>query len=213
MLREEDKLAVKKKLEGLPNPVRLVYFTQQIAGACQYCLEGEMLLKELTPLSSSLSLEIVNFVTDQDKVAQYGIDKIPATAIIGKEDYGIRFYGIPAGYEFASFLDTIVRVGQGQSGIPGIQAFQVKAIAKPVHIQVFVTPTCPYCTKAASTAYQFAMENPLIRTDVIEVTEFPYLGQKYNVMGVPKVVINEKHSFEGALPEEQFLERIQKAVA
>jgi glutaredoxin-like protein len=213
MLREEDKLSIKKRLEGLPNPVRLVYFTQQIAGACQYCLEGEMLLKEVTSLSPNLSLEIVNFVTDQDKVSQFGIDKIPATAIVGKEDYGIRFYGIPAGYEFASFLDTIIRVGQGQSGIPGIQVFPIKAIAKPVHIQVFVTPTCPYCTRAAATAYQFAMENPLIRADVIEVTEFPYLGQKYNVSGVPKVVINEKHSFEGALPEAQFLEQIQAAVA
>jgi protein-disulfide isomerase len=81
-----------------------------------------------------------------------------------------------------------------------------------MRIQVFVTPACPYCTQAAMLAQQFAMENPLIRTDIIEVTEFPHLGQKYSVMGVPKVVINETHGFEGAMPENAFVEELINAV-
>ena len=212
MLREEDKVEIKKRFDALTNPVKLVFFTQNLAGQCQYCKETEALLKEVAALHDNLSMEIYNFVTDKELVEKYKIDKIPATVIEGKEDYNLRFYGIPSGYEFATFLESILIVSSGKSGFPANLLPDVQKIKEPVHIQVFVTPTCPYCQRAALTGYQLAIENEQIRTDVVEVSEFMHLGQKYNVMGVPKVVINEDHAFEGALPENQFLEEITKAI-
>jgi len=212
MLKDEDKKEIQNRLNEMGGPVRLVFFTQQLAGTCQYCSETEHLLKEVTELSDHLTLEVANFITDKVKVDSYKIDKIPATVIESSQDYGIRFYGIPTGYEFASFLETILKVSSEVSGLTVKMKEQLKDLKKPAHIQVFVTPTCPYCTQAALTAYQLAIENENITSDVIEISEFPHLAQKYNVMGVPKVVINENHSFEGALPEHLFVEQVLKSV-
>ncbi|MBN2103859.1 thioredoxin family protein [bacterium] len=212
MLREEDKKQIQAQLKDMKDPVRFVFFTQQMAGTCQYCIETETLLKELVEISELLSLKILNYITDKDDVKSLSIDKIPATAVQADKDAGIRFYGIPTGYEFAAFLQMILALSQGNSGLDDILKERLHQIQNPVHIQTFVTPTCPYCTRSAFTSYQFAMENSNIRADVVEISEFPHLAQKYGVMGVPKVVINESHSFEGALPETMFLEHIEIAL-
>ncbi len=57
-----------------------------------------------------------------------------------------------------------------------------------------------------------AMENEHIVADVVEATEFPELSQRYRVRGVPQMVVNEKHIFVGALPEERFVKEVMKAV-
>ena len=62
------------------------------------------------------------------------------------------------------------------------------SLTKPVHVQVFVTPTCPYCPKVASLAHQAAVECDNVTADVIEISEFPDLAAQYHVHGVPKVV-------------------------
>jgi len=211
MLREEDKKEIQARLKSMKDPVHLILFTQKMAGTCHYCVETEQLLKEVSELSNFLRLKIYNFVTDKDQVKTYNIDKIPATVIRGKKEYGIRFYGIPTGYEFAAFLDIILQVSFGESGLAKHLQDKLKELMKPVHIQVFVTPTCPYCTRAAFTAEQLAIESEKISTSIIEVTEFPQLGQKYGVMGVPKVVLNELHAFEGAVPEDLFVEHVLNA--
>jgi len=211
MLKEEDKKQIQTRLNGMTNPVKLLFFTQKVAGTCQYCEETERLLKEVSDLSDKLELKVLNFITDKDQKEAYGIDKIPVTVTEEEKDYGIRFYGIPTGYEFATFLEIILKVSSGESGLPDNLKTQIEGITKPVHIQVFVTPTCPYCTRAALTAQQLALESDHIKTDVVEITEFPHLVQKYGVMGVPKIVINEKHSFEGALPENLFVEHVLNA--
>ncbi len=61
-------------------------------------------------------------------------------------------------------------------------------------------------------AYQFAMENDLIRADGIEVSEFPEVAGKYRVYAVPKTMMNESASIEGSLPEEFFLDEVLKVV-
>ncbi len=212
MLREEDKKEIRNRLEPMTNPVKFVFFTQHVAGVCQYCVETRQLLTEVADLSDKLELEVLNFMGDKDRAEAYGIDKIPATIIEGEKDYGIRFYGIPTGYEFVTILEDILQISSRKSNLPDHLKTEIKGIVKPVHIQVFVTPTCPYCPKAAMTAHQLALENENITGDVVEITEFPQLGQRYGVMGVPKVVINEDHSFEGALPESLFVEHVLNAV-
>lgn len=60
-------------------------------------------------------------------------------------------------------------------------------------------------------AYQMRMVNPLIRSEGIEVNEFPELGQRYGVQAVPLTVINDKYAVPGMIPEEQFVEIVAKA--
>ncbi len=212
ILSDADKKEIRKRLEGLKNPVTLAYFTQKLAGECRFCSDTEQLLREVAALSDAVKLEVFNFVTDKEAVKRFGIARIPATVIMGKKDSGIRMYGIPSGYEFAAFLETLIRVSAGDSGLSAEAKKKCAEITVPVHIQVFTTPTCPYCPGAALTAALLAIENEQITSDVVEISEFPTLAQKYSVMGVPKVVINETHSFEGALPETLFVDHVLNAV-
>jgi alkyl hydroperoxide reductase subunit AhpF len=84
-------------------------------------------------------------------------------------------------------------------------------IDRKVHIQVFVSPTCPYCPQMVRAAHRFAILNPSITADMVEMTEFPQLVQRYDVMGVPKTIINEDFSIEGAYPDRVFSEYVKVA--
>jgi glutaredoxin-like protein len=214
LLREEDRNHLIKEFEALQEPVKLLMFTQELE--CQYCRETRMIAEEVAALSDTISLEVYNFVTDKEVAEQYNIDKIPAIAVLrgGDEpkDYGIRYYGIPSGYEFSSLIEDIMMVSQGESGLSETTKQQLKDLTKPVHIQVFVTPTCPYCPQAVRLAHQLALESDLIRADMVEAIEFPHLSMKYQVHGVPRTVINETTHIEGAVPEPMLMKRFKEAI-
>lgn len=210
MLPDEVKEQVKEAFADLTEPVKIINFTQTLE--CQYCRETRQLLEEIAELSDLISLEVYNFVTDPEKVKEYDVDKIPATAIHGEEDHGIRFYGIMAGYEFTSLVHAIRLAGGAGSQLDDATQQQLAEIADPVHLQVFVTPTCPYCPQAVALAYELAYLSPNIRADGVESTEFPQLAVKYQVAGVPRTVVNEETFLDGAAPPDMLLEQIGEAL-
>ncbi|MEM3725452.1 MAG: thioredoxin family protein [Candidatus Bathyarchaeia archaeon] len=207
LIPEEHKEHVKSEFaQNLEKPVKILVFTQEVE--CKFCAETRQLVQEVAALNDKISVEVYDFVADADKAKQYGIDKVPAIVILGEKDYGVRFYGMPYGYEFQTLTEGIVNVSRGRTDLSEKTKEMLKEVKTQVHIQVFVTLTCPYCPTVASTAYKLAIENDLIKADVIDASEFPHLALKYGVMGVPKTVINEKTEFVGALPEDLFLEHI-----
>jgi glutaredoxin-like protein len=210
-LSDKDQEVVRQRLEQMKNPVKLVNFTQELE--CQFCRETRGLLGELAKLSDQLALEVYNFQLDKEKVAQYRVDKIPATVVEGDRDYGVRFYGIPFGYEFASLLDVILRVSRGESGLKPETEELLKELTTPVHLQVLVTPTCPYCSITVRLAHQMALASELVTADMIEATEFPELVYRYGVRGVPHTVINDAVSITGAMPEQDFVARVVQSSA
>ncbi len=138
-IQDSDKSIIKERLSPMSSEVTLRYFTQEVE--CDFCRETHGLLQELSALHDKIKLEVFDFKTDAGEVSRYKIDKIPATVVADSKDYGIRFYGIPAGYEFASLLEAIVMVSQGESGLSPESKNLLKGIQVPVHLQVFVTPT------------------------------------------------------------------------
>jgi glutaredoxin-like protein len=205
MIPDDKKEAIRNEFkEKLENPVKIVMFTQEIE--CRFCSETRQLAQEMATLNEKITAEVYDFVANADKAKEYGIDKIPALAIIGKKDYGVRIYGIPYGYELQTLIDAIINVSRGRTDLSDKTKDVLADIKAPVHIQVFVTLTCPHCPVAAAIAHKLAVENDMIRSDVIDTTEFPQLAQKYAVIGVPKVVINEKVEFVGAFNEDLFAE-------
>jgi glutaredoxin-like protein len=215
LLKEQDRQYLIKEFERLKDPVEILMFTQEME--CQYCRETHMIVDEIADLSDAITVEIHDFIADKELAEQYGIDKIPAIAILrgGDEpkDYAIRYYGIPSGYEFSSLIEDVMMVSQGESGLSEATKAQVAVLTKPVHLQVFVTPTCPYCPRAVRLAHQLAVESDLIRADMVEAIEFPHLSMKYQVQGVPRTVINETVHIEGAVPEPMLMARFKEAVS
>jgi glutaredoxin-like protein len=139
MLQEREKKLVAEVFKELKNPVKLINFTQELE--CQFCRETRQLLEEVARLSDKVSLEVFNFQLDKEKVQQYQVDKIPATVIEGEKDYGIRYYGAPFGYEFATLLTDIADVSKRESGLKPETKEGLRKIDQKVHLQVFATPT------------------------------------------------------------------------
>lgn len=140
LLNDKVKAEVQKALADIANPTRLVMFTQD-APECTFCAETRALAEEVAALSDKLSVEVYDFAADTAAVEQYKIDKIPALAIVGARDYGVRFYGVPSGYEFSALIQAILNVSKGESGLSQAGRAQIAKINKPVRIQVFTTPT------------------------------------------------------------------------
>jgi glutaredoxin-like protein len=215
LLKEEDRNHLIEQFKSLKSPVKIVVFTQKME--CQYCKETRMIGEELAALSDKISLEVYDFEEDKEIVETYNIDKIPATVIMkggdAPKDYGIRYFGIPSGYEFSSLIEDIMMVSGGDSGLSTATKEMLAKLEEPVHLQVFVTPTCPYCPQAVLLAHKLAFESDKVQADMVEAIEFPHLSMKYQVQGVPRTVINETVHQEGAAPEAMLLAKLKEAVA
>ncbi len=221
LLSPDDARAVQQQFEEkITRPVKMIVVTSE--HGCMYCREVKMLAEELAELSPLISVEAYDLEKDQPIVQLYGLDKAPAILVVadgrGEEpdtDYGIRFYGIPSGYEFMSLLDALNTVGSNGKDLqlmPETREF-LESLDKDLHIQVFITPTCPYCPRAVMMAHHFAFVSPQVKADMVEAMEFPDLSNKYNVYGVPRTVINEVVHQEGAVPEPMMLQKLKEAVA
>lgn len=153
LLNNDIQKQVRELLSELDVPVRLVVFTQGEGGAleCEMCADTRELITEVAALSPKLSVEVRDFVGDAEIVETYGIDKVPAVAIVRDGptpvDYGIRLYGIPSGYEFSTLIEDIVMVSRGDPGLSAQTLAALEKLTGPVNIQVFVTPTCPHCPR------------------------------------------------------------------
>ena len=202
-LSDKDAKIVGERLGKLSRPVTLAVFTQEFE--CDYCKETRELAQELAGLSGGkLKTEVFDLVRDKARADALGIDKIPAVAVLGEkgEDHRIRFFGIPAGYEFTSLLEAIDLMSKGDSGLSPATREKLKGLSSPLNLQVFVTPTCPYCPKAVVTAFRMAMESSHISASMVEATEFPQLANRYQVSGVPHTVIGDSpQPMVGAYPE------------
>ena len=125
----------------------------------------------------------------------------------------MKFYGIPSGHQLAMLVEDIKPISRGVSPLTMESRKKLRQVNKPVHIQVFVTPTDTFCPGQARLAHAFALESPLITADVIETQEFPLLVQNYNVRSVPLTIINEYSRLDGVANEAQLLEKVLEAGA
>ena len=207
VLNDKVREQVKQKFGSLRNDVKLIVFTQEIE--CDYCSDTRSMAEELARLSDRIQVEVYDFQKDSGQVKKYGIDKIPAMVIEGKKDYGIRFYGVPGGYEFSSLLESVLLVSAGEADISDDTMDFLGSLSQELHFQVFVTPTCPYCPRAVILAHNLAVASDKVRSDMVEVSEFMPLAMKYQVQGVPRTVINETIIVEGALPEQMLIEKLR----
>jgi len=139
LLNEQIRNDIRDMLTGLANPVTFKVFTQEFE--CQYCRETHMMAEEVTSLSDKLSLEVYDLVKDKAVADSLDVDKIPAIAVVGAKDYGIRFFGIPSGYEFGTLIEDIKMASIGDSGLSPATRALVAKLKDPVHMQVFITPT------------------------------------------------------------------------
>ena len=201
----------------LKDDVQVLYFGKE--EGCDYCGDTKQLVEEVTSLSDKIGMTVYDLEKDAEVAAQYNVDKVPGLVLAGNDggtitDYGVRYAGIPSGHEFSSLVNDLMIVSGRDSGLEESTREFLKDLNEPVHLQVFVTPTCPYCPRAVITAHKMAMESPMVQAEMVEATEFPELSNKYGVSGVPDTSINHgKGKVVGAVPEANLVEEIKRALA
>lgn len=197
-------------LVQMKEEVKIVFFSQEIE--CTTCRDARSFVEEISSLNGKIKLEKYNLLADKEKAELYDVDKVPAIVILNKdgEDTGIKFYGIPGGYEISSFLSALLVVSGRKEAIPQSISDRIAKIDKDINIQVFVTLDCPYCPNAVEIAHRIALENTKVRAAMIESNSFTDLAVKHTVTGVPKIVINDSYELVGTQPIIAFLDLIEK---
>jgi alkyl hydroperoxide reductase subunit AhpF len=141
ILNDRDRLAVTEELRKLAGPVKLVVFVEQLGPGAEYSVETERLVREVAECSDQVTVEVYNLHIDRDRAAAYGIERTPAIVIEGARDYGIRFFGIPAGYEFTNLIDGMQVAASGEPRLSPETLERLRGVTTPIHLQVFTTPT------------------------------------------------------------------------
>jgi glutaredoxin-like protein len=210
-ISDQDRDYLRQIFDGLERSVKLIYFGQKFN--CDHCETMHDILVELGEISEKVDLIVYDSVEDREETEKYGMDLFPGLIVRNEKDYGIRYFGVPGGYEFSALIDVIVEVSKGVTDLSEETKKALKKLEKPMTIRVFITLSCPYCPRAVHMAHQMALESDVVRGEMVEAAEFPHLAQQYNVGAVPKVVINDEIEFEGALPERLFLDHVLQADA
>jgi glutaredoxin-like protein len=217
LLNEDITQQIGEVFAGLQNPVQIMFFGSE--QDCAYCEDTKRLVEEVAALSDIVSLAVYDMAADAEIAKRYQVDKAPGLVIAAREgdqitDFGVRLAGIPSGHEFTSLVQDILIVSTRDSGLNPQTREILKSLDSPVTLQVFVTPTCPYCPRAVLLAHQMALESPMVQAEMIEATEFPELSNRHNISGVPHTVVNHgKGNLVGAVPEANLLAEIQRALA
>jgi glutaredoxin-like protein len=201
----------------MKDPVQVLYFGSQ--DNCDYCAETKQLLEEVVATNDKIELSVYDIQENRDVARKFNVTNAPGIVIAAKDgteviDLGVQYSGIPSGHELSTLINDILIVSKRDSGLNEKTREFLKNIDKPLLLQVFVTPSCPYCPRAVLLAHQMAMENPqMIRAEGVEATEFPELANRFNVRGVPQTIINSgAGSVVGAVPEQNLLDQIRLAI-
>lgn len=169
-------------------------------------------LRELASTTPRVKVEEIDASREPERATALVGELLPATVLTSPTAKGkLVFYGVPAGHEMAALISTIVELGMVLETVPEEVGQRIRALPEPVHIKVFVTPSCPHCPGMTRAAFQLAIYFDNVRADVIEIQEFPELAQEYEVRGVPKTVINDKAALMGAVPGGVLIETIEAA--
>lgn len=170
--------------------------------------QAEGIVSQLARLSNLLSFQVHDFMQQQDLCRQLKIDKAPALRLSAARDYGLRHYGVPYGYNFAAFLNSLIDVSQGCTDLSESTRKTLHALTADVFIRVFVGPSCPFCPIATHFAGQFALESDRVFCESINTAQFPQLVEYYGIRALPTVLVNDSFRFVGLTTEELFLQCI-----
>ena len=145
LLSPADQEKLRESFDEMTGAVKVLFFTQPLD--CEPCVQTRQILDEFPALSDKISVEEVNFILEKEKAAQYGIDRVPALALVSQDAAGesrdtrMRFLGTPSGYEFVSLVQALLLAGGRDSQLTPANRARVAAVTTPTMIQVFSTPT------------------------------------------------------------------------
>jgi hypothetical protein len=148
LISQQNRADLKRRFrKELKRDVTLKFFTTTTSALalpgreCPTCPQAQELLEVTTSLSPKLHLENHDYFSDVDERDRCGVERIPAIILESERGGMLKYYGVPAGYEFALLVQDIIALSRKVSPLMLPTRRALRTVNRPVHIQVFVTPS------------------------------------------------------------------------
>jgi glutaredoxin-like protein len=197
---------IESKFKELRNEVKLVFFTQETD--CAHCNLAKRVFERVASVSQKVDFEVYNVAANEMMSQHYRVFAVPALAIIGARDYGIRYYGYPRGVEIDGFLDDVVYISRGENALSDGILGKLAHLDGTVHLKIFVSPEYHYSLSVARLGLRLAVASEFIHVDIIDAIAFLEIAEKYGIRSIPMTVVNDSESFQGAPDEEDYVDEI-----
>ncbi|HIP66279.1 MAG TPA: glutaredoxin [Pyrodictium sp.] len=209
----ETREAIREALQDMRDPVDIHVFIDDDCITCKETLKLVKVLKEEAP-NNLIRVHLHHRQIDEEVFRKHGVERVPSLTLL---DGVIKYVGTPAGEEIRGLIETIIRISQKDSGLDDTTIAKIKDLREGVHVEVIVTPQCPYCPYASLLVNMFAFEawragNRTFIAETVEAFENPDIADRYNVTNVPAIAVNGILIFVGVPYEEDLVERIYDVV-
>ena len=204
---EELKEELSKILEGLPHEIPIYLFSRK-GERDLFTKAAEQVVTLFQNLSSKIKLRLYDL--DHKLAGKYDVTRAP-TLVLCPDKYNIRWLGAPLGEEGRTFVEALLLMGSGKSGLSEQSIRMLNRLDTPRNIKLFVSPTCPYCPQQAVNALRAAVEKPdVVTLEIIDIQANPDLADQYESQSVPQTFANDILIARGAQPEELFISSLEK---
>jgi glutaredoxin-like protein len=201
----------------LKSRLRIDFFTRRqgaifVPGReCVYCDDVQTMLEELAALSPRVSVTMHDYEDGDKAAAALGVDNVPAIVLRGQANRPVRYFGMPSGAQWPGFVETLFETASGVVQLQPATVTALKKLRSDVILKVLITPACPYSAVMARLAFKLALQSVRVKTDVIEVAEFPQLIAQIGAAVVPITVINDEYATPGVLEEADLVQALLAA--
>lgn len=208
LLNDKLRSQLKGILEKIENEVTLVSIVDE---SNEKSLELRDLILDISDLGNKIN-NVIYLKGENTKLEnEINADKYPVVALLdkNKEYTGIKFHGVPGGHELNSFILAIYNVGGPGQQVSEDIIKSIKSIDKKTNIKICVSLSCHLCPDVVVSAQRLAIENKNIEAEMIDVANFKEVKDKFKIMSVPAIIINDEKVYFGAKKIEEIIEYIK----
>lgn len=179
-LDDDTRGALKPVLDRFENPITLRLYKDD----SELSYEDEKLLKELASLSDKVSYEMKN--------AEPGLEHTISIVRNDGTEAGLYFHGVPGGHEFNSFILAMYNTAGPGQDIGEDNEKRIAAIQDKKDVTIAVSLSCTMCPDLVAAAERIAAASDKVTVHVYDLAHYPDLQNKYNIMSVPCLIVNDK---------------------
>ncbi len=174
-------------------------------------IELRDLILDIADLDERVNAEIYNKGENVEVENNIHADKYPVVALLDsdKKYSGVKFHGVPGGHELNSFILAIYNLGSAGQQISEETLNNIKKIDKDINIKVCVSLSCHLCPDVVVSSQRIAIENKKVEAEMIDISNFKEIKDKFKVMSVPAIIVNDEQIYFGAKKIDEIINLIK----
>ena len=174
-------------------------------------IELRDLILDIADLDERVNAEVYNKGENVEVENKIHADKYPVVALLDsdKKYSGVKFHGVPGGHELNSFILAIYNLGSAGQQISEETLNNIKKIDKDINIKVCVSLSCHLCPDVVVSSQRIAIENEKVQAEMIDISNFKEIKDKFKVMSVPAIIVNDEQIYFGAKKIDEIINLIK----